>query len=1150
MARPSSAPARPLPPYWRTLLDPRPKPGPLWHSAPSVLPAGRLSAPPAGPPTVPRGKSPAIGHSGSSTLSQSKSSKKERSVPPTVPRGKSLAIGHTGSSTLSQSQSSKKEPSVVPRPKSSTSRPILPLPKRRVAGPSPAPQAIAEPRPRPILYGNKYPVYSQHVYENQAYMDPLPPAWDHYAQHMMDKDDWHTGHLLDDDEFEGLMWSGKKRRESKAEVFRPKKKLGKGGFARVALWQRGEDDESADFVAVKDLVLLDPFYGDYISEGRLLKRLGALNGCHNICEVLDWVIGGPSHARIVLEYCDLGTVRDLVSSHSQSRLCFPEHFLWHVYSSLAKALCFCKYGTDDGTTLPNWDEIVHFDIKGENVMLCTAPTGEIYPVVKLCDFGIAFTIPNRAVRLFKSYVMPGGIGRLAPEMSRPVRQAEFPSNKEDGLAFYHDLEARGLVPGSHTDVYALGQLMVEFIQLAHDRMRPAHSVAFQSTTPHGHLYSSDMILLVDECRLHHWPDRPEAYALVVRTNDCYDQWKETLTGDDFESGRVICARWQRRNPSIRWDYRLEIQDWVARRQSEIQKEKPWRKHREPTPARHLIANWHDLDPPASGSDHSNEGIPWSLSTMNMSPYRDGSETDASSNSDDFESDDDGDRVDSKGNRINEDGNRIDEDDNLIDEEGNLIDEEGNLIDEEGNLIDEEGNRVDSKGNRIDEDGNRIDEDYNLIDEDGKRIDDDGNRIVDDGNRIVDDGNRIVDDGNRIVDDGNRIVDDGNRIVDDGNRIVDDGNRIDDEGNLILSNGNHLAKDGEDDDDSNPSGDNHDNDETTGLRRRRDEDDEDDEDDDGADDADDANTTARRPRQRPRQARQQRADDNDEIAYSQGAPSFSQAMRLATPVPPQPARPALQAPQVVRLLQAHFLPNAVVPPSGPVPAAHLLSILQLAIADQQADPAQARLAVQPDIQRLQQSLLTAVRQLATREAEEARQAAALYTLQVMQILRDHPQDPRPPPQPAPASGPSTEAILAELAQRAMAQSTPGAVVEATQRGGDADASGADPDRYPPPPKLPPSTVAAKQPAAELPSERTMPPASPWRTPATKDAGADAAAAAAAATADDDDDVPDPSQVDWVASRARRPTRSRMPKREIPAVAGLRQGRPPYSVPRPK
>ncbi|KAI9827382.1 MAG: hypothetical protein M1826_006307 [Phylliscum demangeonii] len=100
-------------------------------------------------------------------------------------------------------------------------------------------------------------------------------------------------------------------------------------------------------VAVKNMVF-EAFFGDYIGEGHLMRRL---DGCANNCGVIDWAVLNETRACLV---CELGSLSTLLHDYTTSSWCFPEHFLWHVFASLAKAICFCKYGSNNGTGRPGW----------------------------------------------------------------------------------------------------------------------------------------------------------------------------------------------------------------------------------------------------------------------------------------------------------------------------------------------------------------------------------------------------------------------------------------------------------------------------------------------------------------------------------------------------------------------------------------------------------------------------------------------------------------------------------------------------------------------------------------------------------------------------------------------------------------------------
>lgn len=74
-------------------------------------------------------------------------------------------------------------------------------------------------------------------------------------------------------------------------------------------------------------------------------------------------------------------------------LVFPEAFAWHFFYSIANALCYCRYGTNDPKfgllAKRSWHQLYHQDMKSDNVLM-TAIDHEchrLYPCHKLADFG-------------------------------------------------------------------------------------------------------------------------------------------------------------------------------------------------------------------------------------------------------------------------------------------------------------------------------------------------------------------------------------------------------------------------------------------------------------------------------------------------------------------------------------------------------------------------------------------------------------------------------------------------------------------------------------------------------------------------------------------------------------------------------------------
>ena len=83
-------------------------------------------------------------------------------------------------------------------------------------------------------------------------------------------------------------------------------------------------------------------------------------------------------------------------------LIIPESFVWHVFHSLANALYFFRYGTNDTTSIEvglAWDRIVHGDLKPENVLMTSSDPSDhmLYPCLKVIDFGKNMSLASKAL---------------------------------------------------------------------------------------------------------------------------------------------------------------------------------------------------------------------------------------------------------------------------------------------------------------------------------------------------------------------------------------------------------------------------------------------------------------------------------------------------------------------------------------------------------------------------------------------------------------------------------------------------------------------------------------------------------------------------------------------------------------------------------
>lgn len=164
-------------------------------------------------------------------------------------------------------------------------------------------------------------------------------------------------------------------------------------------------------IATKDAAESNKFFADYNSEGNLVRRLNDA-GCKNVIKVLDWYLINKRF-RTCFEFAEFGNLLNLeqwyrkrellapsrkvgpyYSADGADSLVLPEAFVWHVFYSVANALCFCAHGTNrhpSRTDESRWDPIVHADLKEDNILLAAPDQGchRLYPCLKLADFGEA-----------------------------------------------------------------------------------------------------------------------------------------------------------------------------------------------------------------------------------------------------------------------------------------------------------------------------------------------------------------------------------------------------------------------------------------------------------------------------------------------------------------------------------------------------------------------------------------------------------------------------------------------------------------------------------------------------------------------------------------------------------------------------------------
>ncbi|PSN67785.1 kinase-like protein [Corynespora cassiicola Philippines] len=146
----------------------------------------------------------------------------------------------------------------------------------------------------------------------------------------------------------------------------------------------------------KTLCVEKKFFLEHVVEGLIDHEAYIQSGLDhpNIVELFEYKVnlcGGS----IFLEYCDLGTLHDLILGHANEVERIGEYFIWKIFTQLADAVTYCHYGPDPKNDR-NWRMILHRDIKPANILLKWV-IGEGMPTVKLTDFGVSLECgPHRS----------------------------------------------------------------------------------------------------------------------------------------------------------------------------------------------------------------------------------------------------------------------------------------------------------------------------------------------------------------------------------------------------------------------------------------------------------------------------------------------------------------------------------------------------------------------------------------------------------------------------------------------------------------------------------------------------------------------------------------------------------------------------------
>ena len=177
------------------------------------------------------------------------------------------------------------------------------------------------------------------------------------------------------------------RRISASAVFVVREQLGEGGQGRAMLVERS--DVPGNYAVAKIFAK----ESDARDEIHMLKTASGQHS--NLVRMIEeWFPDRPipGVSVLFLEYCEQGSLSDYRETFVEGKKPIPEAVLWHVATSLGRALAFLHTGwpTPAFHTVHRRNyAIVHRDIKPENILLKSDPSQPYGVMVKLGDFGMA-----------------------------------------------------------------------------------------------------------------------------------------------------------------------------------------------------------------------------------------------------------------------------------------------------------------------------------------------------------------------------------------------------------------------------------------------------------------------------------------------------------------------------------------------------------------------------------------------------------------------------------------------------------------------------------------------------------------------------------------------------------------------------------------
>ncbi|CAO2648602.1 Nn.00g078690.m01.CDS01 [Neocucurbitaria sp. VM-36] len=218
-------------------------------------------------------------------------------------------------------------------------------------------------------------------------------------------------------------------------------------------------------------------------------------------------------ASVYMEFCDRGSLMDILSIIRNGQQRVNEHKLWRWFIQSMDALVYCHRGhePDNDRAVMNWARIYHRDLKPANILLTrTEVEGKMQIVAKLADFGCAqsdeWTVQTK----------PRSSASQASAGSPGFDQPEFPR-----------------FSGS-SDVW---QLALVFVCMCGLRGSPRSRQNPQGTQwnrdrPAGPGYSNELSSVLKWCLDKDPTTRPEALDVLESLKHAYNEVKTRLPPDN------------------------------------------------------------------------------------------------------------------------------------------------------------------------------------------------------------------------------------------------------------------------------------------------------------------------------------------------------------------------------------------------------------------------------------------------------------------------------------------------------------------------------------------------------------------------------------------------------------------------------------------